>query len=185
MKQLKGPTKLKIILVGTHKDKLTRKSQDIEDINKVLTYFIKTTQAYKDHLIVKGDSHIMMCVDNTSQGDEDFRPIRRLVNDISKDGDFTVTVRSTWLVFSLFIRLQREKVIAFEQCWKIAEMCGIRNRDELKKALQYLHKNLGLVRFFPTKKLENIIIIDPQILFHKITTLITEIFLCQRPLHDG
>ena len=68
-------------------------------------------------------------------------------------------------------------MIKIEDCFKIAQECGISSREELITALSFIHSRLGLVRYFNVEELDSLVVIDPQVLFDKITDLIEETFV--------
>ena len=46
----------------------------------------------------------------------------------------------------------------------------------LKQALSFIHSKLGLVRYYNVKDLNTLVVIDPQVLFDKITDLLVKTF---------
>jgi hypothetical protein len=66
--------------------------------------------------------------------------------------------------------------LRLEDCFKIAQECGISGQEELTIALSFIHSRLGLVRYFDVDGLKSLVVVDPQILFDKITRLIVETF---------
>jgi len=68
-------------------------------------------------------------------------------------------------------------VLKLEDCFKIAQECGISSHEELTIALSFIHSRLGLVRYFDVDELDSLVVVDPQILFDKITDLIVETFV--------
>ena len=56
-------------------------------------------------------------------------------------------------------------------------MWNIKSRRSITTALSFIHSRLELVRYFNDKDLNSLVVIDPQILFDKITDLIKETFI--------
>ena len=79
---------------------------------------------------------------------------------------------------SLILRAKHksDQVLTFDKCFSIARECGISDRKELIQALSFIHSRLGLVRYFDVKDLNTLVVIDPQVLFDKITDLIVKTF---------
>ena len=79
---------------------------------------------------------------------------------------------------SLILRAKHksDQVLTFDRCFSIARECGITDRNELNQALSFIHSKLGLVRYFNVKDLNTLVVIDPQVLFDKITDLIVKTF---------
>ena len=85
---------------------------------------------------------------------------------------------SSWLILSLILRAKHksDQVLSFDKCFSIARECGITDRKELKQALSFIHSRLGLIRYYDTQGLNTLVVIDPQVLFDKITELIVKTF---------
>ena len=175
-------TKPKIVFVGTHKDKVSQRR--IQQVDRQLRQLVAPTAPYQDGLIERAsESQLMVAVNNLSRDDSDFTVIRSLVDRIASRGNFKVTAPSTWLTLSLYIRQLKKQVISYDECLHIALSCGIESQEELNLALWFLHNKLGLVRYFRgagLEELEDVVIIDPQILFDKITRLIVSTFTFQQ-----
>ena len=144
------------------------------------------------------ECQLMFTVNNLSVNDDDFQKIRFAVQQTVERKyrkEFTVKCPSSWLIFSLVLReKQKEKqvcekyrlnpqkhksnrVLRLEDAFKIAQECGISSHDELIAALSFIHSRLGLLRYYDVKDLDSFVIVDPQVLFDKITELIKETFV--------
>ena len=171
----------KVVFVGTHKDKVSRRR--VRQIDRQLQQLVTPTAPYRDGLIERAsESQLMVAVNNLSHEDSDFSRIRSLVDRIASRGNFKITAPSAWLTFSLYIRQLEKRVISYDECFHIAVTCGIENQEELNQALWFLHHKLGLVRYFRgagLEDLEDVVIIDPQILFDTITRLLVGTFTFQ------
>ena len=175
--------KPKIFLIGTHKDELPKLLADekIREIDKQLQDKIRHTSLFHQGSIeFANDKQLIFTVNNLSKDDIDFQKIRyALQQAIEKTDQFTIKCPSTWLIFSLILRAKHKssQVLTYDECFKIAQGCGISDRTELSNALFFIHTRLGLVRYFNVKELNKRVVIDPQILFDKITDLIVQTFV--------
>ena len=128
-----------------------------------------------------GTEQLLFAVNNLDEDDTDFHKIRMaLQNAVYRCEEFTIKkCPSTWLIFSLVLRAKHKsnQVLSYNDCFTIAKDCGIDERAELNKALFFIHTRLGLVRYFCVKGLNNLVVIDPQILFNTITKLIVNTFV--------
>ena len=95
---------------------------------------------------------------------------------IVKFCDYQMSIPTHWLVFSLVVRSLSGRIVSYRECYKVAQQCGIDSEDELNEALWFLHTKMGLIRHFPVDNLSDIVIIDPQLLFDKVTELIVKTF---------
>jgi GTPase SAR1 family protein len=177
------PTKPKVFFVGTHKDLLPESSADdiIQEIDRHLQNSIRHTSLYEQDSIeyAEGTDQLMFTVNNLDKDDGDFHKIRlALQRMVDRRGEFTISCPCSWLVFSLVLRAKHKssQILSYNECFIVAQSCGIPSRIELNKALLFIHHRLGLVRYFPVEELHDFVITDPQILFDTITKLIVKTF---------
>ena len=176
--------KPKVFLIGTHKDKLPNHLIDkkIQEIDKQIQEMIRQTSLFDQGSIIfaEGAKQLIFTVNNLSKEDTDFQKIRcALQQTVEKADQFTIACPSTWLIFSLVLRAKHKssQVLTLDECFTIAQGCGISDRTELSGALHFIHTRLGLVRYFNVKELSKCVVVDPQILFDKITDLIVKTFI--------
>jgi hypothetical protein len=177
----------KIFFIGTHKDCLPdcTAEQIINRVDKQLQMHVKSTAAlFLQSSIQYSQSHapyrMIFTVNNLSKYDQDFQKIRLAVQQtVERKEEFTITCPSSWLVFSLILRAKHKsnQALHFDDCFNIAHECGISDRKELSAALSFIHSKLGLVRYFNILELNQYVIVDPQVLFDKITHLIVKTFI--------
>ena len=177
-----------VFIIGTHKDCLTD-SEKIAKIDDELQRYVKQTSLYHQRSIQFASDFencdnncLIFTVNNLSKDDYDFQKIRFAVQQTVEERcqkQFTVQCPSSWLIFSLILREKHKssRVLRLEDCLKIARECGISSYDELTTALSYIHSRLGLVRYFDVPELNSLVVVDPEILFDKITNLIVETFV--------
>ena len=174
--------KPKIFFVGTHRDCLQADTAEetIERKDKLLRTYVRQTSLIDQDLIqfAQYPKQLMFTVNNLSNDDEQFQKIRTAVQRTVEGKEFTIECPSSWLILSLILRAKHksDQVLSFDKCFSIAQECGITDRKELNQALSFIHSRLGLVRYFNTEDLNTLVVIDPQILFDKITDLIVNTF---------
>ena len=170
--------KPKVLFIGTHRDRIS--SGKMKQIDRSLQEMVKSTSLYRDGLIEFAiESKLVMPVNNLSPDHSDFQQIQSVVKRIADRDNFSVSLPSTWLIFSLIIRQHKKRVITYDECFTIGQQCGIDSQDELNEALWFLTTKVGMVRHFRgegLEDLEKIVIIDSQILFEMITQLIVSTF---------
>ena len=175
------PLRPKVFFVGTHKDLLDSKSADshINNVDLKLKEVISSTAYYKDLVEYASKSHLIFAVNNFSQSDSDFRSIRSAVQRVVTRNEFQMTSPVNWFIFSLAIRKLEERIITYDLCLKIARECGLAD-DKLDEALNFIHSKMGLIRYFPYEPIRNLVVIDPQFLFDKVTELIVSTFTFEK-----
>ena len=178
-----------IFFIGTHKDMLSECSatNDIRKIDEILQAYVRKTALYHQGSIEfaqsedsKHPKQLIFTVNNLAQGDEDFEKIRSaLQQTVERSHSFNIQCQPSWLIFSLVLRANHKdsQVMKYEDCFTVALSCGISDREQMNKALLFLHYRLGVVRFYNTKELSNLVVIDPQILFDKISNLLLRTFI--------
>ena len=170
------PIKPKVVLVGTHKDQADAKH--IRNIQRELKEQLRRTDHVKEGIIVfASDDEPALTINNLSKDETDAAYIRQLVEKIARDPAFTISVPAPWLALLLSLRLIDRPVISYDDCLSMAKDCGIDGDEELKEALWFLHTKLGVIRYFgEIPELSDIVICDPQLIFDKITALISRTF---------
>ena len=176
--------KPKIFFVGTHRDCLPADTADeiIKGKDKLLQDYVRQTSLFDQDSIqfAEAPEQLMFTVNNLSNHDEDFQKIRSAVQKTVERNEtqFTIECPSSWLILSLILRAKHksDQVLSFDKCFSIARECGIKDCKELNQALSFIHSRLGLVRYFNIEDLNTLVVIDPQILFDKITDLIVKTF---------
>ena len=175
--------KPRVFFVGTHRDVLPESCvhDRIQQIDKQLQDVVRQTSLFHQDSIefAFGKEQMIFTVNNLSSDDTDFEKIRLgLQIAVERSKEFTITCPSTWLIFSLILRAKHKssKVLSYYDCLVIAKRCGITDGMELNKALFFIHNTLGLVRYFCVDELNELVVIDPQILFDTFTKLVTKTF---------
>ena len=174
------PLTPKVFLIGTHKDLLDKKSAAtiIDRIDAQLQTVIKLTSHYREGIIqFASKSRMIFTVSNLDPSDSDFQAIRSAVEETINAGDYKMKSPAHWMIYSLVVRQLQNRVESYDECFAIAKECGIKDKNEFDEALHFIHTKMGLVRYFPHEELKDkIVIVDPQILFEKVTELIVETF---------
>ena len=180
-----------VFLIGTHKDclKSTGRQEKIVEIDQKLQRCVRQTSLFHQHSLQFAsdfengkESRLIFTVNNLSVDDGDFQKIRFAVQQTVEDKcctQFTVQCPSSWLIFSLVLREKHKsnQILTLEGAFKIAQECGISSHHELIAALSFIHSRLGLLRYYNVKELDSLVVVDPQVLFDKITDLIEETFI--------
>ena len=176
--------KPKVFFVGTHKDKLPDDcvNDRIQAIDKQLQEKVRQTSLFKQGSIefAMGTKRLIHTVNNLAEDDGDFKMIRLgLQKAVERCEEFTIKCPSTWLIFSLILRAKHKssQVLSYNECYTIAQRCGISDRTELNDALFFIHTRLGLLRYFCVEKLNKLVVIDPQIMFDTITKVLVKTFV--------
>ena len=159
-----------VFFVGTHSDKV-RKLQ-INHINDNLQQLVKSKGLDCKHIVRRGsESCMLLTVNNLSDHDPGIQQVRRAMERLHKQKEFGVEASPSYLIFGLVIRQQKDSVLRYKDCLELATQCNIKKED-LDDALKVLHTKLGVIRHYQEKSLQDIVILNPQVLFDCITTLV-------------
>ena len=182
LQKREAPLRPKVFFVGTHKDKVDKKVLDshIAKVDQQLQDAIKPTAHYRDIIEYASENRLIFTVNNFSKSDSDFKSIREAVERVVERDEFQMTCPAHWLIYSLVLRNLQLRAIHYEICFEIAKLCGIVDREELNNALHFIHSKMGLIRYFPYEGTKDIVIIDPQFLFDKVTDLIVNTFTFEK-----
>lgn len=88
--------------IATHKDKL-RSEQDLQKIDQQLQRVIKSTNAYKEDVIIFcSESQMVFALDNTSDDDKDIQQVRDAVEHLDlQSNDYKIRTPYTWMLFAV------------------------------------------------------------------------------------
>ena len=170
----------KVFFIGTHKDCL-QDANAIHEIDKQIRRCVKQTPLYRMVQFAETSKQMIFTVNNFSESDADFQKIRTKVQKTVTEKyfeEFTVKCPTSWLVLSLILRekYQSSQVLHIDDCLIIAQECGISSSKEMKHALSFIHSRLGLIRYYSVEELNTLVVVDPQIIFDKISELIITTF---------
>ena len=172
--------KPRVMLVATFKDNVPEK--DRQRRLKELQDMVEETDAYRQGMIVDASETQMVFTINNLSDDEsakDAKEIRDAFQKLGNADDFKVHTPSTWLIFSILVQHEyaKDSVISRQECFELAQECGIKNESEFEVALQFLHKQTGVLHYYEgLSELSQIVIRDPQHLFSRVNQLVEKTF---------
>ena len=173
----------KVIIVGTHKDKLgdaAEAGNKVFHINNQFENELKGTDWYFKDMIVRTESGSPILGVNTFN-QCDIKQVKDLVNEVALNGDYQFEIPASWLLFDFCMHKLEKKVISLKECQNLSKECNIFLGDEFNAALWFLHNKVGTIRYFKNvPKLQNVVITDPQLLFDLVTDLIVNTFSFKR-----
>ena len=163
------------LLIGTFADEVNDDSDLIQlnDNEKQLKQQLEETQFYKNGLVEFSDhpkaGNILFRVNNKNGGKDEVMMYRQLFEHLMANRFKKYAIPVKWFEFSICLKLlanmKKTFAITFSDCLIIGSQLKM-SKKEVQVALQFLHKYTGLVMYFPeNKKLKDIIICDPQVVF--------------------
>ncbi len=181
-KRLLFNTVSRVIVIGTHKDKLLKRKSLKEAYHKIHKISDTLREEFSSMMFVRNSSDddqqekllLGICTHNT----DDIKLVKEIINKQIQKGNYKIDIPVPWLALELCIRKNlKGKVTSLNVCRRLAFECEIRGTQEFKAALWFLHHIVGTIRYFrDVPKMQDVVITDPQILFDIVTYLIVESF---------
>lgn len=171
------------LLVGTHTDVKVDQKEVIPDNYDTDMYLKSKVKSFLDTTVLEYASieELILKVNNKCDQDEFKKYQDTLIRVVDKK--FSRSARQmpgSWLMFSIILRklkLAGHPVVSYKHCEQIASGLYI-PLETLGGLLLFMHKNLGLLMYFPeVPVLENLIICDPGVVFTSISELILKTFI--------
>ena len=173
--------KPRVLLVATFIDKVRQ-----EDCQTKLDYIealVKETDVYhQDMVVFASETQMVFTINNLSEeAENDAQKVRDAFQKIAKH--FVVPTPYPWLIFGILIQHEygNDSVICYNKCFKVAQECGIHSEIEFEAALQFLHKQTGIVHYYREPfELRQIVIRNPQHLFNRVNHLVEKTFTFEK-----
>ena len=184
----------RVMFVATFKDKVSE--EHCLRVLKELQDLVKVTDAFHQGMIVDAsETQTVFTINNASdeEAEKDAKKIRDAFQKIT--ASFKVCTPSPWLIFCILVQhiygkerdMQydpgKDSVISYDECFKLAQECGIKSPDMFEAALQFLHKQTGVLHYYKEEELpelSQIVIRDPQHLFNRVNQLIERTFIFEK-----
>ena len=185
--------KSRVMLVATFIDKVppnVRKAR-----LAAIEALIKETDSYTQRMIVcTFDKSNVFIINNASavEAEKDAANIRAAFEMIARD--FKLSTPWSWLIFSILVQHNEygndASVICYKTCFELAKGCGIKDEREFEAALQFLHRQTGILHYYKEpSELSQIVVRNPQYLFSRVNHLVEKTFktentVCGKSIED-
>ena len=178
-----GSKKSAAFLIGTHLDEA--KDADIQQIEKEIkdslrgkAFFEKDILA-QYHCLVKKVRSLLYTLDNMNGNEEEISTLREILTNIIKEKFPSESLPTSWGLFHLMLRHKYEEkgFCSLEESIELGIACGLMEKEEVIKALHFLHSRFGTVLYYDdVESLKSMVICDPNLLFRPITRIVAESF---------
>ena len=177
---INNPFGSKILLVGTHKDKIKgsedQKKDEIIKIAKSMHGWLQGNIAFKS-IHVKKVEDLVTGIDNFKQ--KDIQKVKKKIEELLSQTP-SHDIPAPWLVFDFvlqkYAKSNQLRKVAKLKCEEIANKCGIKD-DEFEVVLQYLHYEAGTLLYYSDiPELRDCVITDFQLIFDSISQIIIDYF---------
>ena len=169
----KSDVHVKVLIVGTHKEKCGDHTP-VDDLikKKVQPFFDKNVLEYAN---VTNSELLVLRVNNNDK--DEFKEHRITLDHLIKKIKFPQKKLSgCWLLFSIVIRQLKKDILLYDDCVYIGRKLSMSESD-VKFALRHMHENVGIVMHFgDVSCLQDIVICDVAIIFRSISAMIIETY---------
>ena len=177
-----GSQKSAAFLIGTHLDEA--KDADIQKTKKEIEKSLRGKAFFKDTLAqhycpVKKFWSLLYTLDNMNGSEEEISTLREILTNIIKKKFPSESLPTSWGLFHLMLRHKYEEkgFCSLEESIELGIACGLMEKEEVIKALHFLHSRFGTVLYYDdVESLKSMVICDPNLLFRPITRIVAESF---------
>lgn len=171
LKRVEKDSKSVVYFVGTHKDKAT--SEQVRHIDTKLQELIGPMNEYrKDVIQYSSPEDLIVTMDNMNGGINELKEIRKLWEDVIKRHFKKIKIPIVWVLFYLCLRLRETKTVSLDDCIQLSNNLNM-SPEETREAIEFLHHHAGVLKYFPkVEALKDTVILDNQVLYDSVTTLI-------------
>ena len=165
----------KVIVVGTHKDKLGIDGEArLKEINKEL---IKILQKYDHVLIRKSEDEVIFAVNAMAPVGEERQQyteeLQACILKAAEETRYEIDVPLKWLVFHLDLD-KTGGIVRKSECYKTGEILGM-GKSDVEEALKYFNK-VGLLLYYPDD-IPDLVFTQMDSLISRLSRLITASFI--------
>ena len=167
----------KIVFVLTFKDKVSE--DELTAVDQELQAAVRSTVAFRESKIeFANQTEMCYSINNLAEDDTDILKIRCGIERIGrKNEEYHVHTPYSWQFFGITLRTLGDSIVTYDECIEIGRKCGIQSREDLNAALKHFHEQTGILRYYPDiTELREIIFVNSQILFDKVSELVTRSF---------
>ena len=178
---LKDESEPAAFLIATHRDCFPNEAQaqaKVDSVNNHLKLKIQTSgELFSENLVQYSTPDQAIFPLDTRNDQTEIEELRSILHQVIDRNFHELPVPASWCAFSLKLRKSKRSLHLLDACFKMAQECGIKDREDFKSVLWFLHHRVGVIMHYPeVEGLGNIVITDLQLVFDRITQLITSCF---------
>ena len=179
------------MLFGTFADKIdtdVETNKTLCETESKLRSLLTSTDFYKSNLVSfpnpshpdHFDGQVFFRVNNKTGSQEEITQYRKIVQELVEQRFKKYNIPTAWLGLSICLKIlasnKETYKVSIEDCIELGKHFKL-NKQEVKVALKFLHKYVGIVMYFPNDKhLQNLVICNPQVVFSSISELTFSVY---------
>ncbi len=171
----------KVIIVGTHLDKISSPKEKIEKLDKEIVDIIN--DQCMSHLVIfreESDKRVIYAVNNEDTKDKNFEELKLAITDRMENcKTFEIQYKIKPLLLSLHLKnqksiIKRHDFEAFAKDFNLG--LGLNGKKQVDDVLKFLHHTIGILRHYEVDEHHQFIVTDPSVLFQCLTKIIVDTF---------
>ena len=172
---VKDDSKPAAFLIATHRDCVD--DDKVDTVNDHLKHSIQSSaELFTENLIQFSAPDKPIFALDTTKDQKEIEDLRKSLHNVINTNFQDIKVPVSWCALSLKLK-RRKSLYTYQTCFKLAKESGIKDEDDFKAVLWFLHNRAGAIMYYPdVEGLEDIIITNIQLVFDRITELMTSCF---------
>ncbi|NKC02326.1 MAG: hypothetical protein GKR90_28020, partial [Pseudomonadales bacterium] len=167
----------KVIIVGTHLDKISSPKEKIEKLDKEIVDIIK--DQCMSHLVIfreESDKRVIYAVNNENAKDKNFEELKSAITDRMENcKTFEIQYKIKPLLLSLHLKNQKS-IMKRHDFEAFAKDFNLNGKEQVDDVLKFLHHTIGILRYYEVDEHHQFIVTDPSVLFQCLTKIIVDTF---------
>ena len=179
------------MLFGTFADKIDTNEEGnktIFETESSLRSQLTRTDFYKSNLVSfpnpshpdHFDGQVFFRVNNKTGSQKEITQYRKIIQELVEQRFKKYNIPTAWLGLGICLKIlasnKETYKVSIEDCIELGKHFKL-NKEEVKVALKFLHKYIGLVMYFPNdENLQNLVICNPQVVFSSISELTFSVY---------
>ena len=163
-------------LIATHRDCVD--DDKVDTVNDHLKHRIQNSAELFGKKLVQfcAPGKPAFAID-TTRDQKEIEDLRKSLHNVINTKFQDIKIPVSWCALSLKLKRRKQSMYTYQTCFKLAKESGIKDEDDFKAVLWFLHNRAGTIMYYPdVEGLEDIIITNIQLVFDRITELMTSCF---------
>ena len=163
-------------LIATHRDCVD--DDKVDTVNDDLKHRIQSSaELFGEKLVQFSAPGKPIFAIDTTRDQNEIEDLRKSLHNVINTKFEDIKVPVSWCALSLKLKRRKQSLYTYQTCFKLAKESGIKDEDDFKAVLWFLHNRAGTIMYYPdVEGLEDIIITNIQLVFDRITELMTSCF---------
>ena len=163
-------------LIATHRDCVD--DDKVDTVNDHLKHRIQSSaELFGEKLVQFSAPGKPVFALDTTRDQNEIEDLRKSLHNVINTKFQDIKVPVSWCALSLKLKRRKQSLYTYQTCFKLAKESGIKDEDDFKAVLWFLHNRAGTIMYYPdVEGLEDIIITNIQLVFDRITELMTSCF---------